>query len=62
METFAWVGVFVQVGTVELGQAMAVGREMGRNPVEDHAQAGLAGPPATKNFKVVGLPKREVGA
>jgi hypothetical protein len=33
--------VLVQVGAVELGQREAVAREVGRHPVEDHAEAAL---------------------
>ena len=43
METFARIGVFVEVAAVELAQAVGVGRKMPRHPVEDHAQAGRVG-------------------
>ena len=33
------VGVLVEVSAVELGQAVGVGGEVGRDPVEDHADA-----------------------
>ena len=35
------IGVLVQVGAVEAGQAVGVGREVRRHPVEDHADAPL---------------------
>jgi hypothetical protein len=41
MEALARVGVFEQVGAVELRQAMGIGGEVRRHPIEDHADAGL---------------------
>ena len=38
VEAFARVGVFVQVGAVEVGQAVGVGGKVRRHPVEQHAQ------------------------
>ena len=38
VEAFARVGVVVQRGAVKVVQAMRVGREMRRHPVQDHAQ------------------------
>ena len=35
------VGVLVQVGAVEVAQPVLVAREVGRHPVEDHADAAL---------------------
>ena len=39
VEALARVGMLVQVGAVEAGQAVRVGREVRRHPVEDHADA-----------------------
>ena len=39
MVTFARVGVFVQRGAVEFGQAVVVGWEMADHPVENNADA-----------------------
>jgi hypothetical protein len=41
MEALAWVGVLEQVGPVEVAEREAVGREVRRHPVEDHADTGL---------------------
>ena len=41
MKAFLGIGVFVQVGAVKLGQAVGVTREVGRHPVQDHAQTGV---------------------
>jgi len=41
MKTFAGIGVLVQVASIELSQPVGVGREMGWNPVEQHADAGF---------------------
>ena len=35
--------MLVQAGAVELGEAVGVGGEVGRHPVQDHADAGGAG-------------------
>jgi hypothetical protein len=35
------IHVLVKVGAVELGERMRVLREMRRNPIHDHADAGL---------------------
>ena len=43
MEALARVVVLVERGAVEVGQAVLVGREMRRHPVEDDAEAGLVG-------------------
>ena len=40
MEALARIGVLVERGAVEAGQAVRVGREVRRHPVEDHADAG----------------------
>ena len=39
VEAAARVGVFVERGAVEPGEAVGVGREMRRHPVEDDAEA-----------------------
>ena len=39
MEALARIGVFVKRGAVETRQALLIGREMRRDPVEDHAEA-----------------------
>ena len=41
MKSLAGVGVFVEMGAVEVGEAVLVGREVRRDPVEDHADAVL---------------------
>ena len=41
MESLARVGVFVEMRAVEVGQAVPVGREVRRHPVENHADAVL---------------------
>ncbi len=41
MESLARVGVLVEVRAVEVGESVGVGREVRRNPVEDHADAVL---------------------
>ena len=41
MKSLARVGVFVEMGAVEIGEAVRVGREVRRNPVEDDADAVL---------------------
>ena len=41
MEAESRVGVFVQVGAVELGEPVGVGGEMGWDPVEHDAEAAL---------------------
>ncbi len=43
MEALARVGVFVEVACRRTGQAVRVGWEMRRHPVEDHAQPGVVG-------------------
>ena len=41
VEPLARVGMFVKLGPVEAGQAMRVGREMPRHPVQQHPQPRL---------------------
>ena len=41
MHALQWVGVLVQMRAIEVPQAVFVVREVGRYPVEDHADAGL---------------------
>ncbi len=43
MEAAPRIGVLVEVGAVEQGEAVDVGREMRRHPIEHHAEAGLMG-------------------
>ena len=43
VEALARIGMLVQRGAIEVGQAVAVGRKMRRHPVQDHAQAGFMG-------------------
>ena len=40
VEAQPWIGVLEEVCSVEIGQCELVGREVGRHPVEDHADAG----------------------
>ncbi len=37
MEAETRVGVLVEVSSVEIGQSVRIGREVGGHPVEDHA-------------------------
>ena len=41
MKALARVGVLVEVRAVEKGQAVLVGREVRRHPIENHADAVL---------------------
>ena len=41
VEALARIGVLVEVRAVEVGEAVLVGREVRRHPVEDHADAAL---------------------
>ena len=41
MESLARVGVLVEVRAIEVGEAVLVGREVRRNPVEDYGDAVL---------------------
>ena len=41
MEPFPGVGVFVEGGAIELGQTMPIGREVGRDPINDHSDPCL---------------------
>ena len=41
MLALAWIGVFVERRAVEEGQAVGVFGEVGGNPIDDHAEAGL---------------------
>ena len=43
MEALARIGVLVERGAVEMDQAVRVGREMRRHPVEDDAEPGAVG-------------------
>jgi len=61
MEPKARVGVFVKRLAVELREAMNVGREMCRNPIEDHAEARRMRF-IDKARETRGSPKRRVGA
>ena len=61
VEALPRVGVLVQVRAVEVGQAVLVGREVRRHPVEDHADAVLV-QVSTRYMKSCGVPKRLVGA
>ena len=58
----AGVGVLVEGGAVEAGEGPVVLGEVGRHPVDDHADARAAWRASTRNRKSSGLPKREVGA
>ncbi|MNP46232.1 hypothetical protein D3C76_1402140 [compost metagenome] len=40
VEALLWVPVLVERGAVELGQAMDVGREMRRYPIQNHTDTG----------------------
>ena len=57
----AGVGVLVERGAVEAGERPVVLREVGRHPVDDHADAPLV-QVVDQVAEVVGVPKREVGA
>jgi hypothetical protein len=39
MKALARIGMLVQMGAVEIGQAMRIGRKVRGYPVEDHADA-----------------------
>jgi hypothetical protein len=43
LEALAGIGVLIERGSVEVGQAVGVGGKMRRHPVHDHAQAGPVG-------------------
>ena len=40
VESFARIGVFIQMRAVKIAQAVRIGRKVRRHPVEQHAQAG----------------------
>ena len=56
------VGVLVQRRAVEARQRPVVLREVRRDPVEDHADAGLVQPVDRSSGSSSGLPNRAVGA
>ena len=41
MLAFAGIGVFVERGSIEIGQPVGVFREMPGHPIDDHADSGL---------------------
>ena len=41
MKALARVGMLEQMGSVEVGEAVLVSREVGGHPVEDHTDAAL---------------------
>ena len=41
VESLAGIGMLVEVGAVKIAQPVTVSREMGRDPVEDHADLVL---------------------
>ena len=43
MEAAARIGIFIERPAIEMGEAVLVGREMRRHPVEDNAETGLMG-------------------
>jgi len=43
VKAFFGIGVFIQMGAVELRQAMRVAWKVGRHPVQNHPQTGIVG-------------------
>ncbi len=58
----ARVGMLVERGAVEAGQAVGVFGEMRRHPIDDDADAVAWWQSSTKCMKSCGSPNREVGA
>ena len=61
VEALARIEMLVERGAVEAGEAVRIGREVRRHPVEDDAEPGGMGA-STKRAKPSGEPKRAVGA